>query len=662
MKKRITSLVCLILCVIMVLGTLPVSAATLTYQASPVQGGSVSNEEEEIDDYAIYEPVQGSKATAKDGYTFDGWYRDDDFLTDTAEFKPEPEQYQPDPYSSGHYLWVTALYEARFSPISYTVKFDANGGEGTMADMSFTYDEEQNLTDNSFTRDGYTFAGWATETDGQTVYTDGQEVVNLTSDDDGTVTLYAVWNEKTAVTVTYTAGENGAVDTASEALNPDTGVANGSTASANEGYKFVNWTADGQEVSTDKAFVPQKPADGWAEITYTANFAPISYTVKFDANGGEGTMADMSFTYDVKQNLTDNSFTRDGYTFAGWATEVDGQTVYTDGQEVVNLTSDDDGTVTLYAVWSEVQTATVTFRIIHGKWADGTREDKTVTVYLTQGKGTLGIDNVPVDMRADNGYTVAEGWDKAPEYEENLITDDVTYTYTFRKPIKIVLTDGGEPVNDRNLLKKTEHVKYINGYHDSTLRPDSDMTRAEASQMFYNLLKESEKVEISKSFEDVTEDMWHYTAVGVLSSLGIINGYDDNKFMPDRAITRGEFIAAAVRFMDGSPSGKNTFDDISEDDWYYEYIVGAANLGWIDGYPDGTFRPEDTITRAEAVVVINRMLERSPDKHFIDRYESKLVTFDDVTRDHWAYYQIMEAINYHKYSMIKGEEKWTAFN
>ena len=176
----------------------------------------------------------------------------------------------------------TVTYTANWTANEYTVKFDANGGNGTMANMNFTYGTAQNLPVGAFTRTGYTFAGWAKSSDGTVAYADKAQVNNLTAEHNGTVTLYAVW---------------------------------------------------------------------------TAN----EYTVKFHANGGTGTMADLSLTYDAAATaLTANGFTRTGYTFAGWATAADGAAVYADTAEVGNLTAVDDAVVTLYAKWT-LDTYTITY-------------------------------------------------------------------------------------------------------------------------------------------------------------------------------------------------------------------------------------------------------------------------------------------------------------
>ena len=206
-----------------------------------------------------------------------------------------------------------------------------------------------------------------------------------------------------------------------------------------------------------------------------------------------------------------------------------------------------------------------------------------------------------------------------------------------------------------------EHIAYLSGYPGSLFMPNSDMTRAEAAQMFYNLLV-NKNVPVTVGFADVPEDEWYAEAVNTLASLGILEGVGENRFEPQRAITRAEFTAIAMRFTNGVPSGENIFPDVSPDEWYYDYVVGAIQYGWIDGYPSGYFGPEDTITRAEVTTIVNRMLARSADEGYVDSHADRLVQFIDLTDAHWAYYQIMEAANGHTYTITDGEETWTGLH
>ena len=207
-------------------------------------------------------------------------------------------------------------------------------------------------------------------------------------------------------------------------------------------------------------------------------------------------------------------------------------------------------------------------------------------------------------------------------------------------------------------LDTDNHKVYLNGYPDDSFQPEKDMTRAEAAQMFYNLLRDQD-VETTVSFTDVAADAWYATAVNALASLEIVNGVGDDRFSPERTITRAEFTTMAMRFCDGIPDGENIFSDVDQEDWFYEYVVGSIQYGWINGYPDGTFRPNDTISRAEVTTITNRMLGRAADEAFVDQHQDSLRIFTDLKDTHWAYYQIVEATNAHEYTKDNGTEDWT---
>ena len=184
------------------------------------------------------------------------------------------------------------------------------------------------------------------------------------------------------------------------------------------------------------------------------------------------------------------------------------------------------------------------------------------------------------------------------------------------------------------------------------------MTRAEAAQMFYNLLI-SQNVTSTVSFRDVPANAWYAKAVHTLATLGMINGYSDGTFRPNAKITRAEFTAIAMRFSNQMLGGTNPFRDVSRTDWYYNAVVGASQYGWITGYSDGTFQPNATITRAEVTAIVNRMLERSADKWYIGVNAGSLKQFSDLNSSDWAYYDIMEAVNTHGHSNKSGAERWS---
>ena len=208
-----------------------------------------------------------------------------------------------------------------------------------------------------------------------------------------------------------------------------------------------------------------------------------------------------------------------------------------------------------------------------------------------------------------------------------------------------------------DLLHTKDHDQYLFGYPDGTFGPGLNMTRAEAAQMFYNLLVDQD-VTAKPVFDDVPEGAWYAEPVNVMAKLGIVKGVGDDKFEPDREITRAEFTAMAMRFAEGETGGKNIFSDVDEDDWFYDVVVDSIKYGWIEGYPDGTFRPQNLITREEVTTIVNRMLGRLPDEKFIDAHEDDLDLFPDVTKN-WAYYDVVEATNDHQYKKTSSGEDWT---
>ena len=205
-------------------------------------------------------------------------------------------------------------------------------------------------------------------------------------------------------------------------------------------------------------------------------------------------------------------------------------------------------------------------------------------------------------------------------------------------------------------LQTKEHNGYMGGYGNGLFGPNDNMTRAQVARMFYNLLLEKD-VPVTVSFTDVPADAWYAEAVNTLASLGVIKGIGDGQFAPNRTITRAEFTVIAMRFANVSADVTNPFTDIATNDWYYTAVTSAVSYGWINGYSDGSFRPQATITRAEVVTIVNRMLNRTADRNFVD--SNVTAQFDDVPNTYWAYYNIMEATIAHDHSIDNdGVESW----
>ena len=209
-----------------------------------------------------------------------------------------------------------------------------------------------------------------------------------------------------------------------------------------------------------------------------------------------------------------------------------------------------------------------------------------------------------------------------------------------------------------SLLNTTDHNAYLRGYSAERFGPEDAMTRAQAAQLFYGLLKDRE-VPITVTFTDVPADAWYKNAVETLASLGIVSGVGDGRFIPDRPITRAEFLVIAMRFATPPDGEAKTFSDVHESDWFYEAVTDASRYGWVQGSADGSFGPYQLVTRAQATVIVNRMLGRSADRTFIDTHPD-LQTFQDVPPTHWAYYDICEAVNGHDYEKNGQQERWTA--
>ena len=209
-----------------------------------------------------------------------------------------------------------------------------------------------------------------------------------------------------------------------------------------------------------------------------------------------------------------------------------------------------------------------------------------------------------------------------------------------------------------NWLETDEHNAYLTGYPDSTFRADRNMTRAEVAQMFYALLLDK-NVTITKSFSDVPDDAWYSTAVKTLASLGMMDGYPDGTFRPDEPITRAEFATVGLAFAYDPLDASCSYYDVGANAWYYTYVAQATTYGWIGGYPDNTFRPGNNITRVEVCVIVNNMLGRDADERYIDRHEDELVHFVDLSDSYWGYYTIMESTNTHEYTGSFTNEKWT---
>ena len=241
---------------------------------------------------------------------------------------------------------------------------------------------------------------------------------------------------------------------------------------------------------------------------------------------------------------------------------------------------------------------------------------------------------------------------------DNPLTHGVIHLYTKEEYVP------EQPTTDYLIpglwLNTNDHYSYLIGYSDGTVRPNGKITRAEVATIFFRLLDDDTRAKYWSSennFSDVSADKWYNNAVSTLSRMGVIGGYADGTFRPDAPISRAEFAKIAVSFTQNNGSAVyNYFTDVKTTDWFAPYVTAAKDAGLIEGYSDGSFKPESKITRAEACAIVNRTLGRKPSKAHMKI--SDRIDWPDVQTTDWFYEAIMEATNSHTYQMGKRVETW----
>ena len=266
---------------------------------------------------------------------------------------------------------------------------------------------------------------------------------------------------------------------------------------------------------------------------------------------------------------------------------------------------------------------------------------------------TLSIEVV----REGNALTVADWrFDGADE------CTPLTITNSYRD-IPYIPTPAPAPQPAKPALNTADHYAYLMGYPDGTVRPGGSITRAEATTIFFRLLTEESRSQFwatENRYSDVSAGRWYNNAVSTMTRAGIVNGYPDGTFRPNAPITRAEMAKIIALFAKLEPSAERFPDTAGH--WAEAYIRLAAGNGWIEGYPDGTFRPNQSITRAETVTMIDRVLERVPKDESRLLPHSAMLTFPDCRPGQWFYIAVQEAANSHIYeraaSEQHGDERW----
>ena len=403
------------------------------------------------------------------------------------------------------------------------------------------------------------------------------------------------------------------------------------------GYTFAGWEykeedpGDGGVIvmsanEQDNDPAPElTPAGTPIEINYDeeyiARWTVNQYTITFDTDGG--TKID-PITQDYGTPVTRPANpTKSGYTFAGW------------NKTIPSAMPAENMTIT--ALW-------------RSNTPDKDKDDDYTLKYVTKSRSWVkDYEDLPTPTRS--GYRF-EGW-----YYDTRLTDKVTDDVKVNKTV-VTLYARWSSSETPGILNDEDHFAYVQGYSDGNVHPYGLISRAETTTIFFRLLTDEvrdDNLLTSNTYTDVTNDYWANTAISTMTGLGIVQGRSATTFDPKAPITRAQFAAICARFDTGVSSGSRTFSDISGH-WAEKYIERAAELGWIQGFADGTFRPDTYITRAQAMTMINRVLNRTPEDEE-DLLEGMKV-WPDCNPGDWFYLAVQEATNSHDYK-DRGGEVWT---
>lgn len=621
-------------------GWTPKSKATINYEVvGPANCGSVTPENEEV--FVDAEKASGSTATAEPNYRFVGWYSDSE-CTEANKVSGEVTFTPPKPDEGG---WVTTTYYAKFVPS--TVTFDLN----TLITKTFEKDPTRESKD--IPTGTYIFTAQIFEADdtwqqvgGIPVYT-GTATLNgaasgaafdfgssrnptlasgthryLVKEEHGGETIDGITYDSTVYRLTITVSEDGTQPNVQIEAEPQASVLSVQSVEFTSKIIFTNTyfeekdpnalyldfskyvqkelTATGSKTASDVKFRVIVNGMESPIMMYNAGEEEVSTYVEF--NPRYRTVLDVNFASITGGNTETKDFT-------GSYVEIDQVGIY-----YFELNEED------------------------GKRTGVTYDDSTykVYVYVKREGDKLVVDSFDI---------YKDGWSVAGE------------TITFHNTIDTGRDDYIPIIiptiinKDTGMLNKTDHFAYVIGYPDGTVHPNGQITRAEVATIFFRLLRDEVRdgaFTTSNTYSDVAYGKWYNNPISTMSALGIITGYPDGTFKPNKPITRAEFAAIAARF-DETQSGKSaTFSDVIGH-WAAKEIGIAYANEWIKGYPDGTFKPDQNITRAEAMTLINRVLERKPESP-ADLLTNMNKWTDNMDTSKWYYLDVQEATNSHGYT------------
>ncbi len=380
----------------------------------------------------------------------------------------------------------------------------------------------------------------------------------------------------------------------------------------------------------------------------------LSAKVTFHANGGT-VKGGETLTIGLSKISALPAASRSGYSLSGWFTEAMGGTAVT----YAALTAANVPT-TVYAHWTKIVPAAPSGGGggFGGGGGGGTPStpDLTITVETPDDTEVIPVKpgedkTIPVEVEPDKTLidVVVDGESIGPVDKCDLV--DIQKGHT----IKVIAVST---LNEN-------HIAYLNSYPDGNVRPNGSITRAETAAIFARLLSPEvyalylEKGQNGAAFPDVVPGSWYADSVAALRAMGVLQGYPDGTFQPSAPVSRAEFAAIVTRFR-SLKEAKNSFPDVPAGHWAEDEIASAHACGWVEGYPDGTFRPEAAITRAEAVKMVNGMLGRKADRSFLISCLGGLKSYADLNEAHWAYFHIMEASQAHYFEKEGDSERWTS--
>lgn len=545
------------------------------------------------------------------------------------------------------------VVKAIWKPIEFKVDFKAGeGASGTMKDEIVTKGSEFVLPDPTFTAPkDKVFAGW--KVGSENGVQQAKEKITIT----GNITLTATWKD-IQVKVTYDANGGSGTMEGTTLTKGSTYklLANGFTAPENK--KFKGWQISETEYAPDAEITVNE------DTTVTAIWEDVQIKVTYNANGGSGEMMGAELTKGSTYKLLANGFTApENQEFKTW--EVDGKEVAA-GTEI---TVDKDTEVK--AIWKDIM-VDVTF---DGNGGGGSMDKATVKKGNEYELPENGFE-APKDKVFDGWMVGTEKKSVGDTITVNGDTevkavwkDKVTTTPDPSKPNQPTSNAPSDNGGNYLILEKVEpkdpsgqwetgrHYKYLYGYPDGSVRPEGQITRAEAAGLIARLAELDLSNKEKPDFKD-TPSRWYNSAINVMVAKDLMFGDKNGNFRPNEPITRGEF-ARALYYIDTKNDKVAPFEDVKGHE-FEAAINQAYGNGRIAGYPDGSFKPDAYIQRAEAARMLNQYADRGVTLEGMAGVKKDVIRFTDINESHWAYYEVMEAANTHDYRRAKGRlnETW----